>query len=196
MTFSSIEEILGLFHRWGTDHYDEDITQLDHALQCAAHARAADAPPSLIAAALLHDIGHLLDLEAGGTVEHPISSHHEDVGAASLTGLFPTSVTAPIALHVRAKRYLTAVEPAYLSGLSTGSLASLERQGGPLDPAQVATFESNPGATDACALRRWDDLGKVEGLVVDPLDSYVDVLRGLCAASGWPTSADGAGPLR
>ena len=44
------------------DHYDEDLSQLDHALQTAALAVAADASDALVAAALLHDVGHLLEL--------------------------------------------------------------------------------------------------------------------------------------
>jgi len=183
MTFDSIDSILELFHGWGTDHYDEDITQLDHALQCAAHARSSGETDALIAAALLHDIGHLIDLDAGGTVEQPISQRHEDVGAAALSALFPATVTAPIALHVRAKRYLAATEPGYIAGLSAGSRASLGRQGGPMSAEERASFESNPGFADACALRRWDDLGKVEGLVVEPLDSYVQLLNRLAASS-------------
>jgi predicted HD phosphohydrolase len=177
MTFDSIDSILGLLARWGTDQYDEDITQLDHALQCAAHARADGGSEAMIAAALLHDVGHLIDLDAGGTVERPVSDRHEDVGAASLAGLFPATVTAPIALHVRAKRYLAAAEPGYVDALSDGSRSSLDRQGGPMDASELASFERNAGFDDACALRRWDDRGKVENLDVEPLDTYVELLQ-------------------
>lgn len=183
MNFRSIEEIMELFDLWGTDRYDEEVTQLDHALQCAAHARAAGATDSLVAACLLHDIGHLIDLEAGGTVERPISDRHEEVGAASLATLFPPPVTAPIALHVRAKRYLAASELGYLDALSEGSRSSLERQGGPMSPEETASFESNAGFTDACALRRWDDLGKVEGVVVEPMSTYTELLERLSRRS-------------
>jgi phosphonate degradation associated HDIG domain protein len=179
MNFRSIEEIMELFDLWGTDHYDEDVTQLDHALQCAAHARAAGATDSLVAACLLHDIGHLIDLEAGGTVERPISDRHEEVGAASLATLFPPPVTAPIALHVRAKRYLAASEHGYIDALSEGSRSSLERQGGPMDVAEMQAFEQNPGFGDACSLRRWDDLGKVDGVSVETLDTYLELLERL-----------------
>lgn len=179
MNFSSIDEILHLFTVRGADHYDEEITQLDHAVQCAAHARAAGGSDALVAAALLHDIGHLIDLEAGGTVERPISDRHEDVGAAALASLFPPSVTAPIALHVRAKRYLAASEHEYIDALSAGSRSSLERQGGPMNAIEMRAFEQNPGFGDACSLRRWDDLGKVEGLVVDPFGDYLGLLERL-----------------
>lgn len=179
MTALTLDQLTDLYRIWGPDRYDEEVTQLDHALQCAAHARAAKSDPSLIAAALLHDIGHLLDLEAGGTVAEPRSAHHEDVGAACLASLFPPSVTAPIALHVRAKRYLTAVDADYIGTLSRGSIASLAHQGGPMDAVEARAFEQNPGFADACTLRRWDDLGKVDGLVVDPFDTYLELLAGL-----------------
>jgi len=181
MTLHSVDQISVLYRVWGPDHYDEDLTQLDHALQCAAHARGASAAPPLIAAALLHDIGHLLDLKGGGSVAAPLSPHHADVGAAALAGLFPPTVTAPIALHVRAKRYLAAVEPGYIDALSQGSINSLARQGGPMGLEELRTFEGNPGFSDACSLRRWDDLGKVDGLEVEPFETYLDLLNDLAA---------------
>src|SRR5215831_20526260 len=44
----------------GAAHYDEQVTQLQHALQTAEIARQAQASEPGIVAALLHDIGHLL----------------------------------------------------------------------------------------------------------------------------------------
>lgn len=178
---ASVSEVLALYERWGSDHYDEDLSQLDHALQTAEHAVAAGAPNSLIAAALLHDVGHLLDLDArsssaSSSVSSPSSDGddlaHEDIGARYLAGVFPPSVTAPIALHVRAKRYLCAIEPAYASGLSLGSRASLVAQGGPMAIEEAVAFERNPVAPDAMALRRWDDAGKVVGSDTASLERY------------------------
>ena len=40
--------------------YDEAITELQHAVQCAELATAAGESDALVAAALLHDVGHLL----------------------------------------------------------------------------------------------------------------------------------------
>ena len=176
MILDSVERVVSLFETWGLDNYDEEITQLDHALQTAAHARVAGSTDELIAAALLHDIGHLIDLEAGGTVAAPISNQHDVIGAAALTPLFSPAVTGPIALHVRAKRYLACVEPQYLAALSAGSLASLAHQGGPMAQAEARQFESTVGFAPACALRRWDDLGKVDGIDVPDLSSYLELL--------------------
>lgn len=190
MSASSVDEIVDLFERWGGDIYDEEISQRDHALQCAALAVRDGAAPALVAAALLHDVGHLLDL-ARGSRPDGVDRRHEDTGAAWLRPLLPASVTAPIALHVRAKRHLVATDPAYAGRLSPGSVRSLAVQGGPMDRAEAATFAALPGAADALRLRRWDDAGKVDGLEVPPLAEYVDLMRSLAGAyhPGAPSGA-------
>lgn len=176
----SLDEVLDLYERWGAELYDEEIRQLDHALQTATLARRAEATPALVAAALLHDVGHLLAMaDRAGPRDRSMDLRHEARGAAFLAPLFPPAVTAPIALHVRAKRYLVATEPSYASSLSPGSTASLARQGGAMDPTEVAAFESNPGWQDAVRLRRWDDQGKVDGLDVFGLASYRELLESL-----------------
>jgi phosphonate degradation associated HDIG domain protein len=178
---ASVDEVLALYRRWGAEHYDEVLSQTDHAVQTAALAVAEGAPDELVAAALLHDVGHLLELQArDGLGELPTTDlDHEAVGARYLAGLFGPGVTGPIALHVRAKRYRCAVEPAYLAGLSAGSRRSLALQGGPADIDEVASFESNPGFGDAVRLRAWDDGGKVDGLEVPDLDHYRPMLDAL-----------------
>ena len=193
---ASVSEVLALYERWGSDHYDEDLSQLDHALQTAGRAVTAGASNALIAAALLHDVGHLLDLDsrssaASSSMATPSSDGgdlaHEDLGARYLAAVFPPSVTGPIALHVRAKRYLCAVEPAYASCLSLGSRASLAAQGGPMGTEDAVTFERNPSSPDAIALRRWDDAGKVIGAEVAALERYRPLLDQIV------TSANGRG---
>jgi predicted HD phosphohydrolase len=167
----ALDDVLELYERWGDHPYDEVVAQGLHARQTAALAAEAGADDAVVAAALLHDLGHLLDL-AG----HP-PGPHEVTGPAFLAGLFPAAVTDPIRLHVEAKRYLCAVDPAYRDCLSAGSKRSLLRQGGPLVPEEVVAFEALPGATGAVALRRWDDAGKVAGLAVPELAAYEPLLR-------------------
>lgn len=180
MTARSVDEVLALLDRHGAERYDEEIFQAAHAEQTAALARSAGAADALVAAALLHDVGHLLELaEHHGTRDRTVDLRHEARGGAWLAGLFPPAVTAPIALHVRAKRYLCAVDPAYGAVLSEGSVASLERQGGPMDAEEVAAFEANPGWEDAVALRRWDDQAKVPDLPVPRAPSYRPLLESL-----------------
>lgn len=178
MTPRSVDEVLALYQRWGADHYDEDISQLDHALQTAALAVEAGTADELVAAALLHDVGHLLDLASGraSADDEAVDLAHEAAGARYLAGLFPPAVTAPVALHVGAKRYRCAVDAGYAASLSEGSTRSLARQGGPMSRAEAAAFAVHPGAAAAVALRGWDDSGKVDGLDVAPLAHYRDLL--------------------
>lgn len=168
---AATDEIWALFRRWGAERYGEDVTQEEHARQTAARAEAAGAPPALVVAALLHDIGHLLEAaDRDATFGDPA---HDGRGASWLAARgFGPEVTEPVRLHVAAKRYLSAVEPDYGSHLSTASAHTLAHQGGPFDEAAAARFAARPGADQAVALRRWDDDGKVEGLVVPHLDHF------------------------
>lgn len=179
---ASLDDVLALYQRWGQDAYDEELSQLDHGLQTAALARRDGATPDLIAAALLHDVGHLLQLDRG--VAHDPQGpdlHHEAVGARYLSSLFGPDVTRPIALHVRAKRFRCTVDPDYRDALSPASERSLALQGGVLDAAQVQAFRSSAGAEYALRLRAWDDHGKVPDLDVPTLDSYRALLVPLVA---------------
>lgn len=183
VTAHSVDEVLDLYARWGPENYDEGLSQLAHALQTAALAERAGASDVLVAAALLHDIGHLLDLAAAEDSWEPaeIDLAHESVGARHLSWLFGPGVTAPIALHVRAKRYRAAVDATYAAQLSEGSTHSLAVQGGPMSPEEVAAFESNPAFEAALSLREWDDGGKIDGLDVPPLEHYRPLLERLAA---------------
>ena len=160
--------------------YDEDVTELEHALQAAALARADDAPDHLVAAALLHDVGHLVS-DDNATLDEELTDdfQHEGVGARYLTRWFGPEITAPVALHVAAKRYLCAVEAGYLDGLSPSSARSLRLQGGPMSEAAVESFERRPHHREATLVRRWDDRAKVGGLAVAELDDYRAILTTL-----------------
>lgn len=179
MTVTSVAELLALYERWGHDAYDEDVSQLAHALQTAALAGQSGASAPLVAAALVHDVGHLLRLEAGerAPLATAAGARHEVTGSRYLGRLFPAAVTGPVALHVRAKRYRCAVDPDYHGRLSAGSQRSLQRQGGPMPGSELASFEANPGFRDAVLLREWDDCGKQEGIEVPPLLEYSRLLE-------------------
>lgn len=167
------EEILELLRLGGAAAYfGEPVTQLEHALQTAAEAERAGAADTLVVAALLHDIGHLLHGLPENVAGLGIDARHEDVGGSWLTARFSHAVTEPIRLHVAAKRYLCAVEPGYAESLSPASLESLTLQGGAMSADEVRSFEQGAWVNDAVALRRWDDRAKIPGLGVPGLDHY------------------------
>lgn len=181
----SVDDVLELYDRFAGGRYDEEVSQLDHALQTAALAVADGAADPLVAAALLHDVGHLLALRDGESPEGDIDldAHHEARGARWLARVFPPAVTGPIALHVAAKRYCCAVDRGYQASLSAGSRRSLVRQGGPMMPGEVVRFEANPAHLDAVRLRGWDDDGKrTDGIDVAPLAAYRKLLDDLATA--------------
>lgn len=167
------DEIFALFAERGDSHYDDAVTQTQHATQCAALADAENAGAAMVIAALLHDLGHLVVDEHSGNRDFLNGDEKHQVVAASILGRwFPPAVTAPIALHVAAKRYLVATDPSYASGLSPASVQSLRVQGGPMNAEEIVHFGRLRYASEACRLRRWDDAAKVSGRRVPPLEHY------------------------
>lgn len=175
-----VDEIFTRFRDSGDALYiGEPVTVSEHMLQTAAYASREDASRELVVAALLHDYGHLVHELPEDSAEHGIDTRHEELGFAYLERWFPAEVTEPIRLHVAAKRYLVAVDPAYRDTLSPASLLSLELQGGPMSTEEADAFASGAHAQAACRLRRWDDAGKEPGLPVPSLESYRDLLESL-----------------
>src|SRR5580704_1960106 len=157
-TKSPVERIAELFAAGGADEYlGEPITVGAHLLQAGALAEAAGAPPALVAAALLHDVGHLRgddpladEVELSGReLMAGADNDHGERGAAWLARWFPAAVTEPVRLHVAAKRYLCAAEPGYFALLSPASVYTLSLQGGPMAPAEAGAFAAGRYAADA-----------------------------------------------
>jgi phosphonate degradation associated HDIG domain protein len=173
-----IAHIVALVDAHGANQYgNEPVTQRDHALQCAALAEQAGAAPSVIAGALLHDIGHLLDQHAELGRRQPIDRQHEAIGGGWVARWFQPEVAAIVRLHVPAKRWLCGTEPDYFATLSPASVRSLSLQGGPFAAAEAAAFATLPQAADAIAVRRWDDLAKQPDRITPPLEHFLPTLR-------------------
>jgi phosphonate degradation associated HDIG domain protein len=165
--------VLRLFDAKGGSQYGrEAVTQREHALQAAALAERDGASASLIAAALLHDLGHLLHELPEDAPDEGVDDRHEELAASWLATRFGPEVAEPVRLHVEAKRYLCAIDPAYHGHLSAPSRLSLELQGGPMSESECEAFEASPMALQAVALRRWDDAAKEPGRVTPPIDSF------------------------
>ena len=168
-----LDVIMGLFQKRGDAAYlGEAVSQTEHALQTAWAAEQADAASALIAAALLHDIGHLLHDLAEDCALAGIDDAHEVRGERWLARYFGPDVTEPIGLHVAAKRFLCATDPTYLGLLSEASLRSLKLQGGPFTADEAAQFRRHPYGDAAVALRRFDEQAKVPGLPTPPLEHF------------------------
>ncbi len=174
---SITDEIAKCFAERGNSEYGgEDVTQLEHALQCAHLAEQEASSAELIVAALLHDIGHLLHDLPVDAPDHGIDDHHENSGYRYLEKHFGIAVTLPVRLHVAAKRYLCTVDPAYQKQLSEPSLVSLRLQGGLMSEAELEEFRATAHWEDALRLRKWDDLAKVVDLQTPKLEYYLPLI--------------------
>jgi phosphonate degradation associated HDIG domain protein len=174
----SLSDICVLFARKGGREYDgEGVSQLEHALQTAAQAEAAGASAALVTAALLHDLGHMLNDQGDTPTLRGVDDLHQYAALPFLRALYGDDVLEPIRLHVDAKRYLCATRAGYHESLSADSKRSLVLQGGVYSVSDAAAFIARPHARDAVELRLWDDRAKVQGAATPPLAHFVAVLE-------------------
>jgi phosphonate degradation associated HDIG domain protein len=167
------DEILAIFQKRGSGAYfGESVSMTEHALQAAYFAGIAAAPPALIIAALLHDIGHLIEDVPDDLADWSVDAHHERIGSHWLAQRFHPEVSEPVRLHVPAKRYLLATDAEYFAKLSPASVITLKLQGGPMAAHEVAQFETERYCKEAVRVRQWDDQGKVAGLKTPSLGDY------------------------
>lgn len=167
-----------IFVRRGAEEYlGESVTMAEHMLQGAWFAEQEDAGDELIAAALLHDVGHFTSEFGAYSPSDTADKHHDAAGAAVLAPFFPPVITECVRLHVAAKRYLCATDPAYHGRLSNASAHTLQLQGGPMDAAEVAAFERNRFFREAIRVRLWDEAGKVPGLRTRTIQDYLPLLQ-------------------
>ena len=167
-------------HQYGLS----DINQIQHGLQAAWLAEQAGDPPSLIAAALVHDIGHMLHTLGENPAEAGIDDRHEDVGHAYLAERFGPEVSEPVRLHVAAKRYLCGKEADYFAKLSKDSVLSLSLQGGPMSAEEIAAFEGLAFWQEAVRLRRYDEGAKVKALQTPVLAHFLPYVEQSLRATG------------
>jgi phosphonate degradation associated HDIG domain protein len=175
-----IGSILRLYaERGARAYFGEPVSLLEHSLQTAAAASGAGAPSPLVAAALLHDVGHVLTALAENCAEKGVDDRHERIGGAYLARVFPASVCEPVRLHVAAKRYLCATDPAYFGRLSEASVLSLRLQGGPMSADEASAFAAQPFGSDAVRLRGWDEAAKIAGARTPDLEHFRALLESL-----------------
>jgi predicted HD phosphohydrolase len=89
----TLSDICVLFARKGGRAYDgEGVTQLEHALQTAMRAEAEGASPALITAALLHDLGHLLNDQGDTPTLRGVDDLHQFAALPFLRDLYGDDV--------------------------------------------------------------------------------------------------------
>jgi gamma-butyrobetaine dioxygenase len=176
----SIDTLRDLFASRGDAEYlGERVSVAAHMLQAGALAEAAGASEHLVAAALLHDLGHLVS-----PTSRESDARHEESGAEWLLELgFPLAVTQPVRLHVAAKRYLCAVEPTYLQALSPASRRSLALQGGPMSAWESEAFALQEYAGAAVAVRRWDEAAKDPSATTPAFEHFQTMLNRILRGS-------------
>lgn len=179
------EEILRVYGARGAGAYfGERVSMTEHGLQAAHFAQIERAPQSLVLAALLHDVGHLLEDVPDAIEDWRSDARHEEVGARWLARRFGPEVSEAVRLHVPAKRYLCATDAGYFRLLSPASVHTLALQGGPMNEREVARFEAEPYHRDAVRVRRWDDQGKVAGLRTAGMGDYAPLIAALSRPGG------------
>jgi [1-hydroxy-2-(trimethylamino)ethyl]phosphonate dioxygenase len=179
LTPRTIVAFLGnIVARRGADSYlGEPVTISQHMLQAAHLAESEAASEDLVAAALLHDIGHYTGEFGEDYIEQGIDNQHDEAGARVLERFFPPLVTECVRLHVAAKRYLCATEPGYFDRLSDASVRTLALQGGPMSAEEVADFRANPHFNEAVRVRRWDEAAKEPDMRVPGFEHYIALLQ-------------------
>lgn len=177
-------KIIELYFSGGSDDYiGENITQIEHATQAATIAEhlyntepvSGVTRAQFTVAALLHDVGHLLDGEQmagnlGGL-------RHEDSGADFLEKLgFCSPVVDLVRNHVAAKRYIVATDFGYMQRMSKASIETLALQGGPMNHAECSAFAASPLVHARVLLRHCDDAAKDPMETSPPFESFRPVI--------------------
>ena len=144
------------------DYIGEPVSVLQHSWQAYSLAKEAGETEDLQMAALLHDIGHILSMEAGfgpgmdgcGAIDH------EGIGADLLRSLgFSEDCCLLVGHHVNAKRYLVSQYKDY--ELTEASRITLSFQGGPMEDDEAAVFEKLPLFKSILRMRTYDERAKV-----------------------------------
>ena len=173
-----VAQVEAIFAEHGDGEYlGEAVTMSQHMLQAATLAMAEGAPDHLVAAALLHDVGHFTGVHGAYAPTDTRDRHHDEAGREWLAARFAPEVAECVGLHVAAKRWLCAAEPDYLAALSPASRHTLELQGGPMTAEERRAFEARPAWRDAVRVRRWDDGAKVPGVATPAVSDLRPLLR-------------------
>ena len=176
-----IDELAEIYATKGLETFEGDrrTTQTSHGLQTAMIAEQEGATAPMIVAALLHDIGRIINPKDREITDSGRDAKHEEVARKFLESWFGPEVTMPIKWHVAAKRYLVATDPAYAKKISPGSTRSMKGQGGVPSDEEATAFIAQPYAEEGVTLRRWDDRAKKPDAEVEtpPFEHFIPYIE-------------------
>lgn len=159
------------------NYIGEAVSQREHAVQAAQSAREDGFDDDTVIAALLHDVGHLL--EDAPQMDYNLGSKdHERLGGSFLRTLgFSDKTCQLVQRHVDAKRYLCCTMPEYYSRLSEASKGTLLQQGGPMNKQEADQFEKDPLHKTIVAMRTFDERAKVVDMAnLKPFGEYQEMM--------------------
>ena len=192
--------IIKLYTEYGhSDYIGENITQLEHALQCmnlALYDTRLNGcneyiKKCVVISAFLHDIGHLVGLEQKnkGFAELEMRDSnvlngmslgfvgHEGLGWSYLKNLgFPPLICELVYSHVMAKRYLCSIKKSYYDNLSNASKETFKMQGGLLTKFEIDKFRNSEYSDYKIMLREYDDNAKVKYVSINT-NKYFTILK-------------------
>lgn len=173
-----VDFIAEIFARRGSESYlGEAVTMSQHMLQAAHLAEQEGADEDLVAAALLHDIGHYTNEFPDDALAQGVDNHHDKAGAAVLAPFFPPVVVDAVRGHVAAKRYLCTTDTSYHARLSPASVHTLKLQGGFMSQEEIDAFRRRPNFDAIIRIRQWDEAAKDPDASTPPFEHYTPLLQ-------------------
>lgn len=161
-TQEKVDTIIQILEQASEQNYiGEAISQQSHALQAADLAQKSGATEEVVLAALLHDIGHLLNAPNEKSMGGFGVVNHEGKAEAFLKDLgFSDKILALVKGHVEAKRYLCTLDEHYFNQLSPASKVTFKYQGGKFSPGEMKSFKDAPWFKEKLDIRGWDEKAK------------------------------------
>ncbi|WP_062061496.1 HD domain-containing protein [Aquimarina longa] len=176
------KEIISIYKKHGHIEYGEQCSMLSHSVQTGLIAKEKGYDRELILSGFLHDIGHLTPLEFQKDELKTMGDFgidaHDKWGEIYLKEKgFSNRVIAPVANHVKSKRYLCFIDPLYFNRLSFASKKTLEYQGGIMNKEEASNFEKELFFLESIVIRKAEEEAKIKNFVV--LDSHLEYFQKL-----------------
>ncbi len=187
------DEFISLLCKYGNDKYmiQEEITQLEHALQSAYISNLCGAPEDVIISLLYHDVGQLVQKENIGNTDY-LHYNHDDIGRFWLEEReFPNFVCNVVGYHTLAKVLIIKKDKTYYDTLSEASKISYKIQKEKYK--NIINNENNlvhiPSLSyrfrDLLLARLCDDMSKIQNLKDLPdLEYYRDMVNRVLEGEG------------